>query len=106
MTPLPLPAKLPMWEVCILKITRPELRALLGGPHFVETDEYRTHGGEEDAWGYTLPSGQRVVVILRVPYRVAVISADPPELAPVLQALHIASDDVRLERPSQPVPVV
>src|SRR5690349_9809003 len=105
MTPLPLPAQLPMWEVCILKIARPELRAMLGEPHFVETDEYRTYGGEEDAWAYALPSGQRVVVTLRVPYRVAVISADPPELAPILQALHIANDDVRLERPPQPVPV-
>jgi hypothetical protein len=87
-----------MWELCNFKITRPEMRAMLGEPHSVETDTYRTYGGEEDAWAYTLRSGQRVVVILRVPYRVAVFSADPPELDSVLEALHIADDDVRLER--------
>jgi hypothetical protein len=105
MTTLPLPAKLPMWELCNFKITRPELRAMLGEPHFVETDSTRTYGGDEDAWAYTLPSGQRVVVVLRVPYHIAVFSADPPELDPFLEALHIQSDDPRLVRYPQPVAV-
>lgn len=105
MTALPLPAKLPMWELGNFKITRSELRAMLGEPHFVETDILRTYGGEEDVWAYLLSSGQRVVVVLRVPYRMAVFSADPPELDPVLHALCIARSDARLERHSQPVPV-
>jgi hypothetical protein len=43
-----------MWELCNFKITRPELRTMLGEPHVVETDGTRTYGGEEDGWGYVL----------------------------------------------------
>jgi hypothetical protein len=102
MTKLALPAKLPMWELCLLKITRPEMRAMLGEPHFVETDSSCTFGGEEDGWGFTLPSGQRVVIVLRVPYHDAVFSADPPDVRPVLEAFGIRADDPRLLIPSEP----
>src|SRR6516162_9306933 len=94
-TLLPFPVHLKPYMVAGIRTTRAELRAMLGEPHFVETDSTRTYGGDEDAWAYTLPSGQRVVVVLRVPYHIAVFSADPPELDPFLEALHIQSDDPR-----------
>jgi len=87
-----------MPELASLSITREELRGLLGEPHFTETDSTRTFGGEEDAWAFTLDSGQRVLVVLRAPYRLAVIHADPPQLEPALHALHIRADDARLQR--------
>ena len=99
---LQMPVELPMRELCALKITRPELRAVLGMPHFVETDSYRTFGGEEDWWAFRLPSDQRVVIVLHVPYHLAVFSADPPHLEPMLQAFQIASDDSRLVLNSRP----
>jgi hypothetical protein len=95
-----------MWELGQLKITRPEMREMLGEPHFVETDGTRTYGGEEDGWAYTLDSGQRAVVVLRVPYDWAVFSADPADLDPVLDALNISRDDPRLVRFPKPVPVI
>ena len=69
---------------------------MLGEPHFIETDATRTSGGHEDLWAYTLPSGQRLVIQLRVPYNQADFWADPAELSSVLQALHIPNDDPRL----------
>ncbi len=52
--------------------------------------------GEEDSWAFSLQSGQRVVVVLRVPYHGAVLYGDPPELPPILSALSLSSDDSRL----------
>jgi hypothetical protein len=105
MTKLQMPVSLPMWELCNFRITRPELRSMLGEPHVVETDGTRTYGGEEDGWAFVLASGQRIVIQLRVPYGIAVFAADPPELDPVLCALKIAPDDLRLTRYREPVAV-
>jgi len=102
MTTLPLPVKLPLWELCYLDITRAELRGVLGEPHFVDRTEL-SPDGIEDGWGFTLPSGQRVLVTFQVPIRRAYFSADPPQLNPVLAAFHIASDDLRLGRYPQPI---
>jgi hypothetical protein len=102
LTPLPLPAALPLWGLASLKVTRPVLRALLGEPHVVETDPRRTCGGEEDAWGYVLPSGQRLLVVLDVTTAQAELYGDPPDLGPVLRALRIWPDDPRLTRHARP----
>lgn len=79
---------------------------MLGEPHFIEKESARTFGGDEDAWAYTLSTGQRVVVLLRVPYNVAVICADPPDLEPVLRALKISPSDSRLTCYPDPVAVL
>lgn len=63
-----------------------------GVPHFVETESERTFGGEEEAWGFLLPSNQRVLVLYRVPYGHAVLNADPPELESVLSALGLSRE--------------
>lgn len=102
MTILPLPVDLPIWGLASLNVTRPELRDLLGDPHFVETDPRRTGGGEQDSWAYALPTGQRVLVVLEVPTSWAELFGDPPDLAPVLFALGIPPDDPRLVAHAEP----
>ncbi len=93
-----------MWGLARFNIKREELRHLLGTPHFIETDSTRTCGGEEDSWAFLLPSGQRCVVLLRVPYEHAIIYADPADLEPVLSSLGISQDDQRLQRPQNQSP--
>jgi hypothetical protein len=102
MTVLPMPVDLPIWGLASLKVTRSELRDLLGNPHFVETDPRLTCGGERDAWAYALPNGLRVLVILDVTVSCAELFGDPPELAPVLFALGIPPDDSRLVAHAEP----
>ncbi len=93
MNPLPLPAKLPIWAVAGFKVDRPTLRSRLGPPHHVETDYRRTYGGEADAWGLVSDSGQRIVVVLRVPYELAVIYSDPPDAHAAMTALQSIIQD-------------
>jgi hypothetical protein len=100
--PLRMPVALPMWGLATLTVTRLELRGLLGEPHFVETDTRRTCGGERDGWASTLPSGQRVLIILDVTVSVAELFADPPDLDPVLQVIGISANDPRLTRHARP----
>ncbi len=95
-TKLPLPVDLPMWALASLSVTRPQLRALLGAPHVVETDPRRTCGGEEDGWAYVLLTDQRVLVVLDVTIDRAELFGDPPDLGPILLALGILADDPRL----------
>ena len=102
MTVLPMPVALPLWGLASFKVTRPERRSMLGEPHYVETDHQRTCGGEEDAWAYTLPSGQRVIIILDVTPGRAELCGDPPELAPILEALYVSPGDPRLARHAEP----
>ncbi len=102
LTKLPMPVELPLWALANLKAPRAEMRALLGDPHYVETDPRRTCGGEEDCWAYVLPTGQRVLVILDVTVGGAGQLADPPDLAPVLFALGISPDDPRLVPHAEP----
>lgn len=105
MTPLRMPLSLPLWELASLESSRPHMHALLGEPHFVETDSTRTVGGEEDAWAYLLSSGQRVLIILEVPYHRVRLIADPPELGPMLMALGVTLDDPRLRCYAEPYPL-
>jgi hypothetical protein len=98
MKPLPMPVDLPIWALVRLKVTRPELRSMLGEPHHVETDPRRTCGGEQDGWAFELPSGQRFLVLLDVIIGWAELYGDPPHPGPILQALGIAPDDVRLKQ--------
>ena len=102
MTKLPPPVTTPLWRLASLKITRPQLRVILGIPHYVETDPRRTCGGEEDGWGYSLPNGQRLVVVLDVTSEWAELYSDPPELSPILLALGISADDSRLVTHAEP----
>jgi hypothetical protein len=101
MTKIPMPVDLPIWGLASLKVTRRELRDLLGEPHFVETDPRRTCGGEQNGWAYALPTGHRVVVLLDVTAGCAELFSDPPELDPILLALGIPEDDPRLD-PHEP----
>ena len=94
--PLELPVKVPIWAVASFKISRNGLRQDLGPPHFVETDSTRTSGGGQDVWAYLLPTGQRLLIILEVSTNCAEFFIDPPELFPILAALHLTSDDPRL----------
>lgn len=62
--------------------------AMLGEPHYTEIDSSRTYGGQEDWWGFKMPSGQSAVICLRVPYQDAVIMTDVPDAPkPVFDAL-------------------
>src|SRR5690349_18893720 len=103
MARLAMPVALPIWGLASLKATRSQLRALLGEPHFVETDPRRTCGGEEDGWAYALPSGQRVLVILDVTTGWAELCGNPPEIGPILHALRLSPDDPGLVRHAEPV---
>jgi hypothetical protein len=96
-SPLSMPVELPIWGLISLKITRPELRSILGDPHFFETDPTRTCGGEEDAWAYKLPSGQRLLIILDVTSGWAELFSDLSDPSPLLQAVGIMPDDQRLK---------
>lgn len=105
MVPLSLPLSLPLWELAAFQATRPEMHSLLGAPHFIETDSTRTAGGEEDGWAFLLPSGQRILVILAVPYSKVKIIADPPEITQVLESLGIFPEDSRLNCYPTPFPL-
>lgn len=83
--------------------TREELRAALGTPHFVETDSTRTFGGDEDMWAWELPSGQRMLIVLQVPYEKVMLHCDPPNARPVVTSLGIDADAQRLEILTTPV---
>ena len=102
LTLLQMPVALPLWGLASLKSSRAELRGMLGDPHFVETDPTRTCGGEEDGWAYTLPSGQRMLIVLDVPSGFAELYGDPPTLEPILQVLRIRPNDPRLRSREQP----
>jgi hypothetical protein len=97
MKPLSLPVDLPIWALVSLKITRRELHAMLGEPHYIETDPRRTCGGEQDVWAFKLSSGQRLLVVLDPVAGCAELYGDPPLAESILQSLAIASDDKRLK---------
>jgi hypothetical protein len=100
---LPFPVHLKPYIVAGIRATREELRAAFGQPHFVETDSTRTFGGDEDMWAWELPSGQRFLLVLQVPYGIAVLHCDPPNAPPVLAALGIDVDKQRLELLPTPI---
>jgi hypothetical protein len=96
MQTIALPVELPIWGLVGFKATRAEMRAMLGPPHYVETDPRRTCGGEEDVWAYKLSSGQRVLVLLDVTRGWSELYGDPPQIGPILEAFAIPVDDARL----------
>lgn len=75
----------------------------LGMPHFVETDSARTFGGDEDMWAWELPSGQRLLLVLQVPYGTVMLHCDPPDASPAVAALGIDAAAQQLEILSVPV---
>ena len=97
LTPISMPLELPIWGLASLKISRLELHAMLGEPHYIETDPLRTCGGNQDAWAFSLQSVQRVFVVFDVTSSWAEVFGQPAELAAVLQALGIQSVDPRLK---------
>jgi hypothetical protein len=100
---LSFPVHLKPYMVAGLKATREELRAWLGDPHFIETDSTRTFGGDEDNWAWELPSGQRFLLVLQVPYGLAALYCDPPDSAPVVAALGIDAGMQHLEILAEPL---
>ena len=86
-----------------------EVRKMLGEPHFTETDSTRTYGNNEDIWGFTLESGQHLVVCSQVPYGIVLLHGDKPELKEILQALilpaDLLADKLRFESYDPPVQV-
>jgi len=100
---LPFPVHLKPFIVAGFRATRDELRAILGQPHFVETDSTRTFGGDEDNWAWELPSGLRFLLVLQVPYDKAVLHCDPPDAAPVIEALGIEAEKQHLEILATPI---
>src|SRR5437764_402172 len=89
---LPLPVDLKPYMVAGIRSTREELRTALGEPHFVESDSTRTYGGDEDMWAWELPSGQQMLLVLHVPFRVATLYCDPANPAPAFVALGIDAE--------------
>jgi hypothetical protein len=65
-------------------------------PHYVEKDSTRTMGGEEDCWAFETNTGQRIVLLLRVPYCLAVVLCDPPNGESALEALGSTADRTSL----------
>ncbi len=92
----------PLWGVAEFKTTRETLRSALGSPHHLEKDYRRTMGGEEDAWYFETETGQRIVLLLRVPYQLAVVLCDPPNGDTALEALATAVDRTSLRVISPP----
>ena len=102
MKPLFLPAKLPIWGVAEFKATRETLRSALGDPHYVETDSSRTMGGEEDCWYFETDNAQRVLLLLRVPYKLAVVLCSPADTEAALAAFASVIDEKSLRVISPP----
>ena len=68
-----------LWEVAFSKdVDGTALRQHLGEPQFVERDELRTAGGEEEWWAYVTSHGFIAAVCLRVPYRLAAVCVSDP----------------------------
>jgi hypothetical protein len=84
-------------------IDRDTLRARLGPPVHVETNERRTSGGDEEWWIFRDAVGRHLGVCLRVPYREVVLYAseasgfDDEDLATLLAPWQVA----RFERPER-----
>lgn len=93
MTTLSLPVQPPMWELAHFRVPRSELHSRIGAPHFTETDSSRTFGGAEDCWAFVSATGQRIMLLLRVPYEEAAVLADPPDVTAALSALALAISD-------------
>ncbi len=100
---LPFPVHLKPYMVAGIKATREELRAAFGDPQYVETDSTRTFGGDEDSWAWELPSEQRLLLVLQVPYGNAALHCDPPDPHPVVAALGIDADKQRLQILATPI---
>lgn len=61
-----LPADWKPYAVGRIRATREQLRSVWGEPHFVQTEPCWTAGGDEDCWGWELPTGRRIGVVLYV----------------------------------------
>lgn len=52
------------------------MRSRIGLPHFVETDGFRTFGGDEDWWFFLNENGQLLALCLHVPYKNVTVMTD------------------------------
>ena len=100
--PLPFPVHLKPYWVASFSATREQLRSVFGEPHYVETDSTRTAGGEEDNWAWELPSGQRFMIVLAVPYQSAGLLSDPPDPDQVVAAVGIDGVTQQLQISAKP----
>jgi hypothetical protein len=78
--------------VANFKSTRSEMRKIFGIPQYIETDESRTPGGEEDNWAWMLESEHRLLVVLAVSYNDVLVYCDPPDGELALDVLKIGSE--------------
>jgi len=58
----------PCWNLGTIEIEQASARALLGEPHFIETNTYATAGGTEDHWTFQSEMLPIIFIRLRVPY--------------------------------------
>ena len=56
------------WNLGEVAITQLEAQEILGKPHYVELEQYRTAGGTEDHWTFLMPPDMPVFFLLAVPY--------------------------------------
>ena len=100
--PLPFPVHLKPYWVAHFRSTREQLRGVFGAPHYVETDSTRTAGGDEDNWAWELPTGQRVLIVLAVPYQAARVLSDPPDAEQAVAAVGIDLVEQQLQLLAKP----
>lgn len=103
MTPAKQPIEPPLYELGGMRVGEMNLTALFGAPHFVENDSARTFGGSEEHWGFVLSSGQVFVLVFQVPYKVAVLYANPPEIEPIVAIFGLPRSDPRFDFYPTPV---
>ena len=101
--PLEFPVRLTPYAVAQFHATRVQMRGALGDPHFIETDPHGTAGGDEDSWAWELPAGQRILLVLAVPYADVTVFADPAEAGSAVQSLGIDAVEQQLELFDPPI---
>lgn len=70
---------LPTWRLASIQITQPKAQAILGHPHFVESDPRATAGGTEDHWTFLTPNQLAAFFRLRVPYDTMDLCSNSPQ---------------------------
>jgi hypothetical protein len=86
---VPFPVRFKPYVVAGWRASQSEMHEDFGPPHFTETDSTRTSGGDEDCWAWELPIGQKVMIVLGVPYDRVTLYCDPPDSRPALDVLEI-----------------
>ncbi len=87
MQPIPLPlGPIPLWKLAYIQnVERTALWEALGPPHYTETDDLRTFGGEEDYWAFEISPNVLLGIILMVNYHGMEIISNQRVLTPELR---------------------